>query len=182
MKTTVILLTSILFGIANFHAAEPTKPLVKISAKPHMLDSDSDLRGKHGKSRQKTITLRVEIVNTSAAELPASELTGNALILRAREIKDRLVKESLGVVKVPAMKPNGKLTLDLGKIELNEIEFRNRKFEESLEEWQVTCRQGTTETGKAVSSDRYATLVKDLGPPDGGADRKKRKAPRELNG
>ena len=176
MKTIALLLTSIGIAVANLQAAEPTKPLVKISAKPHKLDSDSDLRGNHGKSRQKTITLRVEIVNTGSTELPSSELTGDALILRAREVKERLVKESLGVVKVPAMKPNEKLTLDLGRIELNEIEFRNRKFEESLEEWQVTCSQGSTETGKAVSSERYATLLKELEPAGGGMDRKKRRA------
>jgi hypothetical protein len=176
MKTIALFLTSFVVGITGLHSAEPTKPLVKITAKPHKVDSDSDLRGKHGKSRQKTMTLRVEIVNTGSAELPASELTGDALILRAREVRERLVKESLGAVKVPAMKPNEKITLDLGKIELDEIESRNRKFEETLEEWQVSCSQGGKEMGKAVSSERYAALLKDLEPADGGMNRKKRRA------
>ena len=124
--------------------------------------------------------MRVEIVNTSSTALPASELTGDALIFRAGDIKEKTVKESLGMIKVPAMKPNEKLTFDLGKIELKEIEFRNRKFEETLEEWQVTCNQGTTEIGKALSSDRYTTLLKDLGPQGKGKDPEKRKARKAL--
>lgn len=179
MKTLALLLTT-LVGLNHLHAVEPTKSLVTLSAKVHKLDSEHDLRGRQGSSRERTVTLRVEIVNTSSTALPASELTGDALIFRAGDIKEKTVKESLGMIKVPAMKPNEKLTFDLGKIELKEIEFRNRKFEETLEEWQVTCNQGTTEIGKALSSDRYTTLLKDLGPQGKGKDPEKRKARKAL--
>ena len=182
MKTLALLLTASLLGFTHVRAAEPPKPLVTLTVKQKVLDSDHDLRGKRGSSARKIITLRVEIVNTGAAPLPDSELTGSALVSRAGEIKEKIVMESLGVVKVPAMKPNEKLTLDLGKIELSEVEWRNRKFEEKLEEWQVTCNHGTVEIGKAVSSERYATLAKEVAPPTrkkGPANPKPRKTPVE---
>jgi hypothetical protein len=103
----------------------------------------------------------VEITNTSPAPVTGSELSGDVLVRRARNEKQIVVREPLDKIKLPAMKPNEKLTLDLGKIELSEVEWLNRKFEETVEEWQVTCTQGTTEIGKAASSDHYQTLLKD---------------------
>ena len=67
----------------------------------------------------------------------------------------------MGELKVPAMKPNEKLTFDLGKIQLSEVEWAKQKFEENLEEWQVRCSHGAVEIGKAESSAKYSTFAKD---------------------
>ncbi len=158
------LLPVILLGFASLAIAEPSTPLLAISAKQRTLDKDHDFHGKHASSTEKTIGLRVEIVNTSSATVPESELTGTALVSRAGDFKEKVVKESLGVIKVPAMKPNEKLTFDLGKIELKEIEWKVRKFEETLSEWQVVCTQGGNEIGKTASSDRYSTLLEEVAP------------------
>lgn len=166
MKTMALLLTTTLFNFVNLHAAEPPKPALTLSVKRQTVDTEHDMRGRQGDSRQKTIALKVEIVNTGSTTVAESVLSGDALVSRAGDFKEKTVRESLGELKVPAMKPNEKLTLDLGKIQLNEMEWRNRKFEETLEEWQVTCKQGTTEIGKAVSSARYATVLKQAAPPE----------------
>lgn len=165
MRTLTLFSAAFLCSLADIGAADPPKPLVTLEVKKQILDTDHDLRGKRGSSREKTLTLRVEIVNTGSTEVAASELAGDALVLRAGDIKEKIVRESLGVLKVPALKPNGKVTLDLGKIKLSEIEWRSRKFEETLEEWQVACTQGAVEIGKAVSSGRYATLAAEVAPP-----------------
>lgn len=158
------LLPAIFLGFASLVAAEPTKPLLTISAKQRTLDKDHDYHGKHASSTEKVIGLRVEILNTSSTAVAASELTGNALVSRAGDFKAKVVKESLGVIQVPAMRPNEKLTFDLGKIELKEIEWKVRKFEETLSEWRVVCTQGGNEIGKADSSERYATLLEEIAP------------------
>ncbi|MEO5917063.1 MAG: hypothetical protein ABIS50_22735 [Luteolibacter sp.] len=181
MKTLALFLAAGLCGLSNLRAAEPAKPAVTLTVKQQILDTDHDLRGKQGSSRQKTLTLRVEIVNATSALVAESELAGDALVTRAGDANEKVVKESLGTMKVPAMKPNERLTLELGKIELREIEWRNRKFEETLEEWQVTCSQGTVKIGKAVSSDHYATLLKEVVPPakkKGPVNPKPRKVPK----
>jgi hypothetical protein len=56
------------------------------------------------------------------------------------------------------MKPNERLTLDLGKLRLTELELRGREFKETLEEWKVVCTRNGAEIGQAVSSERYASL------------------------
>jgi len=145
-------------------AAETPKPAVTLSVKRQLLDSEHDKRGIQGNTSHKTITLRVEIINATLSSLPESELSGEALVTSAIGEKEKLIKESLGTVKLPAMKPNEKLTLDLGKIKLSELEWRNRKFEETLEEWKVVCKQGQTETGKALSSDRFDSREKEVEP------------------
>jgi hypothetical protein len=157
-----MLLAAALACLAPALAAEPQKPLVSLTVKRHTLDSDRDMIGRKGSTRTKTVALRVEIVNTSPASVAESELAGDVLVERTRNQKQIVVREPLGKIKLPAMKPNEKLTLDLGKIELSEVEWQNRKIEETLEEWQVTCNQGTTKIGKATSSERYHTLLKDV--------------------
>jgi len=161
MKTLTVLFSIGLGFLANAHAAEAAKPLLQHSAKKQVLDTDHDALGARGRSKEKAIALRVVLHNTSSKTVEESVLTGIALVSRAGESREEIVKESLGEIKVPAMKPNEKLTIDLGKIELKEVEWAKRKFEESLEEWQVTCSHGEVEIGKAMSSDNYILLVKD---------------------
>lgn len=159
MKTLTLLFATGLGFLANAYAAEAPKPLLQLSVKKQVLDSNHDTLGAQGRTKQKTLTLRVVLLNTSSTTVAESVLTGNALVSRVGEMKEQIVKESLGVLKVPAMKPNEKLTLDLGKIELSEVEWAKRKFEENLEEWQVTCSLGAVEIGKAESSNDYALIV-----------------------
>jgi hypothetical protein len=165
MKTMLTLLAAGFACIVPAPAAEPSKPLVTMTVKKHVLDSDRDQRGLRGSSTQKSLTLRVEIVNTSPAAIEGAELSGQALIMRAGDFREMLVKEPLGTIKVPAMKPNDKLTLELGKIELREMEWRARKFEESLEEWRVVCTRGGVEIAKAESTDKFTALEKEAKQP-----------------
>ncbi len=164
MKTFLTTCATAILLLVPAGAAEPQKPLVTLAVKRQMLDSDHDLHGRRGDSRQKTFALRVEITNTSQAPVGESELSGDVLVKRVGDGQEKIVKEPLAAIKVPAMKPGERLTLHLGKIQLSEIEWRNRKFEETLEEWQVTSRLGNAETGRAVSSDRYETLAAEVVP------------------
>lgn len=180
MKKLLILLAVGLACISPATATEPPKPLVSLTAKRHLIDSDRDLRGKHGARRDKVVALRVEVVNISATAIEGGELSGVALVTRAGEAREKTVRESLGKLKLPAIKPNEKITLDLGKLQLTEVEWRNRKFEETLEEWKITCSQGETEIGKAVSSDRFAKLEKETVAPPKKAAKPVRKNPKRL--
>ena len=164
MKTLITILTVGLLQIPT-HAEEPAKPLVTLTVKRQVLDSNHELRGQQANTKDKTITLRVEITNTSSAVITDAELTGNALVTRSNDIAEKLIKEPLGKMPVPPLKPNERLTIDLGKIKLRELEWRNRKFEEKLEEWKVECVQKQTTIGSAASSERYAALVKEAVPP-----------------
>ncbi len=174
MKT---LLTGFIAGLlmVSASAAEPPKEMVTLTAKLHVLDSDRDLRGRQGNTREKTVALRVEIVNATAALVGESELSGHVLVKRAKNDQEKIVQESLDPLKVPALKPNGKVTLDLGRIRLSEVEWRNRKFEETLEEWKVICSQGGNEIGKAVSNRRYENLSKDVEPEKKGKGKNRKK-------
>jgi hypothetical protein len=138
--------------------ADAPEPLVSVSAKRQVLDSDHDLKGQRGSSGKKVITLRVDITNTTSSPIEASTISGDALILRAIGENEKLVKESLGKVDVPALKPNEKKSVELGKITLSEVEWGKKKFEESLEEWKITCTQGQVVIGGTESSDKYADL------------------------
>lgn len=174
-----ILPTIIVAGLACILpaiAAEPAKTLVSLSAKKHVLDSDSDLRGQRGSSKQKTLTLRVDVVNTSGKAVENAEISGNALVKRAGDISEKLVKEPLGTAKIPPLKPNGKVTIDLGKIELRELEWRVRKYEETLEGWKLTCTEAGVEIGTAVSDKNYDTLEKSAVQPPKHPGRKKKQA------
>lgn len=118
-----------------------------------------------GSSKQKTISLRVEIVNTSRKTVESAEISGFALVKRAGDFNEKLIKESLGSAKVPTLKPNGKTTVELGKIELRELE------------WKVTCNEAGIEIGSAASGKNYDTLEKDaVQPPNHPARKKQRTA------
>ena len=56
-----------LFPMTGF--AEPAKPLVTLTVKKQVIDSDHDLRGKQGSSKERTLTLKVEVVNVSDASI-----------------------------------------------------------------------------------------------------------------
>jgi hypothetical protein len=181
MKTMLTILAAGFACIVSAPAAEPAKPLVTLAVKKRVLDREHDQRGLRGSSTQKSLTLRVEIVNTSSAAIEGAELSGHALIMRAGDFREMLVKEALGTIKVHAMKPNEKLTLELGKIDLREMEWKARKFEESLEEWRVVCNRGSVEIAKAESSDKYTSLEKAAKQPEekkrgrGGVNRRGRR-------
>ncbi len=76
------------------------------------------------------------------------------------EMSEKLLKEPLDKIMLATMKPNEKLTVDLGKITLREVEWRNRKFEEKLEEWKVNCVQKEAVIGSAVSSSHFESSEK----------------------
>ena len=183
MKTLLTTLATAVLLFVPAGAAEPQKPSVSLTVKRQILDSDHDLRGRRGDTSRKTIALRVEISNTSQAPVGESELSGDVLVKRVTDEQEKIVREPLPPLKVPAMKPGESLIFDLGKIQLSEIDWRNRKFEETLEEWQVTSTSGDTEIGRAVSSDRYETLSKEVvaTPKKDGPDKPRRKGPQRQN-
>jgi hypothetical protein len=158
MKTFATFLAAAFAFLPMAGFAEPAKPLVALTVKKQVIDSDHDLRGKQGSSKERTLTLKVEIVNVSGEPIENAQLSGHALVSRAGDLQEKIIKESLAAVKVPAMKPNERLTFDLGKLRLTELELRGRKFKETLEEWKVVCTRSGTEIGQAVSSERYASL------------------------
>lgn len=183
MKLFLPLLAITSLFVAPGFAADSPKPLVSVTAKRQVLDSDHDLNGRRGNSGKKVITLRVEITNTTSSPVEASVLSGDALVMRAVGENEKLVKESLGKVEVPALKPNEKKTLDLGKVTLSEVEWAKKKFEESLEEWKVTCTQGQVVIGGTESSDKYADLeatAKPAGGKDGPPGPVKKRLKRKL--
>lgn len=169
MKT---LLSILAFGLLQIpvHAEDVTKSLVTVSAKKQLLDSNHEMRGKQGDTSDKTFTLHVEITNTTSSIITGAELTGNVLVTRSTDTAEKLLKEPLVKSPVPPLKPNKKVTIDLGMITLHEKEWKNRKFEEKLEEWKVVCVQKQIPIGSAVSGDHYATLEKTAVPPS--ADKK----------
>lgn len=158
MKTFATFLAATLAILPMAGLAGPAKPLVALTVKKQVIDSDHDLRGKQGSSKERTLTLKVEIVNVSSDPIEGAQLSGHALVSRAGDFQEKIAKEALTAVKIPAMKPNERLTLDLGKLRLTELELRGREFKETLEEWKVVCTRNGTEIGQAVSSDRYASL------------------------
>ncbi|MEI7927967.1 MAG: hypothetical protein WCH40_05400, partial [Verrucomicrobiales bacterium] len=86
-------------GLALFSqviAAEPAKPSVTLTVKRQLIDMEHDLRGARGSSKEKTITLRIEISNPTSSTIGESELSGDVLVRRASGERDRIVKESLG--------------------------------------------------------------------------------------
>jgi hypothetical protein len=163
MMKTLLLTFTVLFGlVASVFSEEAAKPLVSLAAKRQLLSADKDNRGPRSESREKEYTLRVTIKNLSDATLEGAELTGDVLINRAANEKEKIVKELLKSLKLPPMKPNENLTVDLGKFTLSELKWRNRTFEESLEEWKVVCKKGETNIGEIVSNEKYHVLVKEM--------------------
>ncbi|MEI6176135.1 MAG: hypothetical protein WCS43_04515 [Verrucomicrobiota bacterium] len=166
MKTLTPILAVGLALFSQVSAAEPSKPAkssVTLTVKRHLIDSDRD-QGFRSKSHEKTITLRVDIQNATSSTIEGAVLSGDALVTRSIDEHDKVVKERLGTLKVPTLKPNEKLTLDFGEIKLSEVVWKHRKFEETLEEWKVVCKNGETELGQNLSNARYTTLEKEVVP------------------
>ena len=118
------------------------------------------MRGKQGRVAKKVLTLRAEITNASKAPLEGATLSGTAIILKAGEMKETIEKRPLDETPIPTLPPGGSTTLDVGRIALHEREWRNRKFEESLEEWKVVCVAEGKDIASVESSPRFATLEK----------------------
>lgn len=153
---------AVLFGlISGVFAEEATKPSVSMTVKRQTLDANRD-RGVHAESSEKEVTLRIEIKNVTNETLEGAELTGEVIINRARNEAERMVVEELKSLKLPAMKPNERLTVDLGKIILNKARWKNRTFEETLEQWKVVCKKGDANIGENLSDKNYDGLVKEL--------------------
>jgi hypothetical protein len=142
--------------VAKSSTAE--KPLVSVTTKRQLLDSDSNNVGVGGKSRSKVFTIRVEVQNTSDHLLENVTLAGQVFINKVVFDNERMVNEKLAKKEIPALKPGEKLTIDLGKITLNKMEFRNRAFEEKLEEWKVECLDGQKIIGSTLSSEKFTKL------------------------
>jgi hypothetical protein len=155
MKTLVLL--GLALAVSSV-TAEPAKPLLALTAKKHLVDSDSDRHGGQVTTREKSITIRVEITNQSTATITGAELSGHALIKRDGSLKDGLSKTSLGKLAIPELKPNARVTLDLGRISLHELDGRVRKVETSLEAWKVIATKAGTEIGMVKSGDTYDAL------------------------
>lgn len=159
MKTLLAVLVALLALPSPLCAAD-TAAKVTLAAKPRVVDSDHDLRGKFGSTGQKTVTLKVTVANVSGTPLAASVLTGDALVKRERDGKEKIVKEALGKTAVPALKPNEKVEVELGEVTLTELEQGKRKFEESLEAWKLTCTAGQVQLGTQTSDKHYEELEK----------------------
>lgn len=163
MKVTIPLFTLVFALCSQGFAADTAKPLVSITAKRQLTGTERS-QGFRTDAREKAVTLRVVIQNTSSTMIEGAELSGDVLVERARDEREKIVKEKIKMVKLPAIKPNERLTIDLGEIILSDVEWRGRKFEESLKEWKVVCKKGQTEIGVHLSSDKYATLAKQVIP------------------
>jgi hypothetical protein len=178
MKTLLRILVASLACHLPSPAAEAPAPQVSLTVKKQVIDSDHDLHGRQGSSAKKVLTLRAEITNISQEPVKSATLTGTALILKAGEVKEMLVRQPLAETPVPELRPGGRITLDVGRIVLHEREWRNRKFEETLEEWQVVCEADGKQLGTAESSSRYAGMEKMATQPGkagpGNAKRKKK--------
>ncbi len=162
MKTQ-ILSFAVLFGlIAGVFAEDATKPRVSLTVKSQLLSADRDDRGPRSESTDKYYTLRVVIKNLSDSTLEGAELTGDALVNRAVNDNEKIVKEALKSLKIPPMKPNENLTVDLGKFTLSKVKWQGRTFEETLEEWKVVCKKGEVNVGESESSAKYDALLKEM--------------------
>jgi len=161
MKTHFLSFVVFFALIAGVFAEDATKPSVSLTVKRQTLDANRD-RGFQSESSDKEVTLRVEIRNVTNDTLEGAELTGEVIINRARNEAERMVVEELKSIKLPAMKPNERLTVDLGKIILNKARWKNRTFEETLEQWKVVCKKGDANIGENLSDKNYAGLVKEL--------------------
>lgn len=152
---------AVFFGlIAGLSATETVKPLVSLTVKSQLLSSDKNDRGSRSESREKEMTLRVEIKNLSNTLLEDAELIGDVLINRSVNDEAKIVREVLTSLKLPPIKPNEKITVDLGKIVVNKVKWHCRTFDETLEEWKVVCKKGDADIGEKVSTDKYHYLVK----------------------
>jgi hypothetical protein len=134
------------------------KSLVSITAKRQLLETDSNNIGVRGKSRSKEFTIRVEVQNITNNLIEHAALTGEVFVSKVIREEERMVSERLAKKEIPTLKPGEKVTIDLGKITLNTIEFRSKSFEEKLEEWKVECLDGQKIIGSTLSSEKFTKL------------------------
>lgn len=170
MKTSVLLTVLAIAWVSHGLAAETAKPLVSIIAKRQLLGTEREQYFRTD-AREKRVTLRVVIQNTSKEAIEGAQLSGDVLVERAKNERERIVREVLKPVNVPAIKPNERITIDLGEISLKEIEWPGRTFEESLKEWNIVCKRAGLEIGQHVSSAGYSTLEKKIVPEEPWKDR-----------
>jgi len=165
MKSLITLL-ALSFAFASLaSASEPQKSLLTFTVKRQLLHSEYEMLGRQGGSKLQTYALRVEITNETSSTVAESRLSGEALVKRRTREKQTVVKEPLGSLKLPAMKPNATVTLDLGKITLNQYEWQNQKFQETLEEWKIAASLNKVRVGYAESA-HFAALAKTATEPE----------------
>ena len=138
--------------------ATAEKPLVSVSAKRQLLDTDSEHIGARGKNKSKEYTIRVEVQNITNSNIEHATVAGEIFVSKVVRENERMVNEHLAKKEIPTLKPGEKVTIDLGKISLNTIEFRNKSFEEKLEEWKVECLDGQKIIGSTLSSEKFTKL------------------------
>lgn len=162
MKTLVLSFAAGFILILPTLAVEPAPLVVKLEVKKHLMETDRDKGASFGGQVSKAYTLRVEVTNAGKETITGASISGTALVQRSRAMNERLSSEPLAAVAVPELKPNGSVTLDLGRIDIHKLEMRQREMEETLEEWQVVCTKGGTELAKVESSSNFETLNKDV--------------------
>lgn len=161
MKTSVLSFAAGLFLVLPALAVDPAPVVVKLEVKKHLMESDRDKGASFGGQVAKTYTLRVKVTNTGKETITGASISGTALVKRARAMNERLSSEPLAAVELPELKPNGSVTLDLGRIDIHKLVMRQREMEETIEEWQVICTKDNTELAKVESSSNFDSLSKD---------------------
>lgn len=173
MKLPLLLALSALAATHGALAEESSKSPLSVEVKRHLVDSNTG-RSLGGDSRSRTYTLQVQITNVSSSIVEGVELTGEVLVRRSIEDHEKRVKETIPPQKLPAMKPNERLTLEFGKINVRTIEWKKGKeFEESLDEWKVVCTRAGKDIAGHQSSANYTALSKDAPPADAGKKKKR---------
>ena len=162
MKNHILRALVILGMIVGVSAEEVAKPLVSLTVKTQLLSADRDIRGQRSEPKDKEMTLRVEIKNLSDTTLEDAELTGDIIINRSVNDDAKIVQEVLTSLKLPAIKPNEKITVDLGKFTISKVKWHCRSFDETLEEWKVVCNKGDANIGEKVSTDKYGYLLRGI--------------------
>ncbi len=162
MKNQFLRALVILTVIVGASAEEAAKPLVSLIVKSQLLSADRDIRGQRSAPKDKEMTLRVEIKNLSDTTLEDAELTGDVILSRSVNDDAKIVQEVLTSLKLPAIKPNEKITVDLGKFTISKVKWHCRSFDETLEEWKVVCNKGDANIGEKVSTDKYGYLLRGI--------------------
>jgi hypothetical protein len=148
--------------VVGVSAEEVAKPLVSLTVKTLLLSADRDIRGQRSEPKDKEMTLRVEIKNLSDTTLEDAELTGDVILNRSVNDDAKIVQEVLTTLKLPAIKPNEKITVDLGKFTISKVKWHCRSFDETLEEWKVVCNKGDANIGEKISTDKYGYLLRGI--------------------
>ncbi len=162
MKNQFLRALIILGIIVGASAEEAAKPMVSLTVKSQLLSADRDIRGQRSAPKDKEMTLRVEIKNLSDSTLEDAELTGDVILSRSVNEEAKFVQELLTSLKLQPIKPNEKITVDLGKFTISKVKWHCRSFDETLEEWKVVCKIGGANIGEKVSTDKYVYLVKHM--------------------